>query len=135
MTSVEGWLLQRMTVRRWLVAVAGVALLTGGVCWKLGERHMANEVADQLRDSVGQVGRAIAQSLPEPRSPMCVMGHVRQQNLSRGCAEGARRRQQSPEGKPGHPLSAYGDEQPARIESCGWRSARVTCAAPSHIPS
>jgi hypothetical protein len=37
MTNIEGWLLERMTVRRWMVAVLGLGAAGFTVGWKAGD--------------------------------------------------------------------------------------------------
>jgi hypothetical protein len=82
MTSLEGWLLERMTVRRWIVTagVAGLGLGAAGfgVGWKSGERHAANEVAAQIREGVQAMQQSVQRALPEP-SPADIAAVDRQQ--------------------------------------------------------
>ncbi|MDB5291874.1 MAG: hypothetical protein JWL69_3115 [Phycisphaerales bacterium] len=82
MTSLEGWLLERMTVRRWIVTagVAGLGLGAAGfgVGWKSGERHTVNEFAAQIREGVQAMQQSAQRALPEP-SPADVAAVDRQQ--------------------------------------------------------
>jgi hypothetical protein len=54
-----------MAVRRWIVPVAGIAVMAGGIRWKLDERRGASEVLDQLRGGLNQIRQAVAHPLPE----------------------------------------------------------------------
>lgn len=65
MTNIEGWLLERMTVRRWLATVVGLGAAGFGIGWNAGQRHAVNEVAAQVRESVSHFKEAVEKALPE----------------------------------------------------------------------
>ncbi len=61
MTRIEGMLLERMTVRRWCVAVAGVALLFGAGGYFAGREHVKAELRDGFRTAVVEFGERYAE--------------------------------------------------------------------------
>jgi hypothetical protein len=78
MTRVEAWLLERMSVRRWLVTIAIVALGVGAAAWAAGHQAgRATEVAaeqarwrtveDRLSMSTDPTSRVAAASLQRAR--------------------------------------------------------------------